>query len=118
MLMTRRSWKICMVLMVIGLLSGLIHLRYAAGFLIGAIVGVVLYLRNDRFWNGVVDIGNAGKGTGIFHFLINYSLMAGVMILAVRIPSYFNIFTCAAGMMIIKFTVIAESLLPRKESEQ
>lgn len=115
--MTRRSWKICGVLIILGCLTGFIHLKYAAGFLAGALTAILLYMRNDSFWNGVADTGSAGAGTGILHFLINYILMTGVMLAAVRFPEYMNIFASAAGLMIIKWTIIAEAFLPRKERD-
>lgn len=116
--MKKRSWKICGVLIVLGLLTGFIHLKYAVGFLAGSLIGILLYLRNDSYWNNVVDGGYSEKGTGIFHFLINYALMASVMIIAVKLPEYINIFASAAGLLIIKMTITVEALLPRRESDE
>ncbi len=116
--MKKRSWKICAVLVVLGSLTGLIHPKYAAGFLAGAMIGILLYFRNDSYWNSVVDGGYAEKGTGILHFLINYALMAAVMIISVKLPEYMNIFASAAGLLIIKMTITVEALLPRKESDE
>jgi len=116
--MKKRSWKICGVLVVLGALTGLIHPKYAAGFLTGALIGILLYFRNDRYWNSVVDGGYAERGTGILHFLINYALMAAVMIISVKLPEHMTIFASAAGLLIIKMTITVEALLPRKESDE
>ena len=113
--MNRRSWKICCLIVLIGTLTALIRLSYGLGFLAGSLIGILLYLRNERYWNEVVDGGSVGKSTGLLHFSLNYLLMASVMLVGVKYPQYVNIFTGAAGLMIIKLTVLADSLLTRKE---
>ena len=112
--MTRRSWKICAVLVVLGALSGFLKLSYGLGFLFGAAVGIFLYWRNSMYWNDVVDGGVAGKGTGVSHFMINYLLMAVSLFAGTRYPHYLNIYATALGLMIIKMTAVAESLIGKE----
>ncbi len=113
--MDDRTWKITGVIAALGLLSGFINWRFATGYALGAAIAVLLYKRNEGYWNGVVDMGNAKKGTGFTHFLVNYALMAGAMILCAKLPQYFNIFACAIGLMLIKISVTAGVLFQGKE---
>lgn len=113
--MSERSWKFCRIIALIGLLSGLIHWQYATGWLLGAAVAVLLYRRNETYWNDVVDTNrNVHRGTGMLHFLGNYALMAGVLVLGALFPQYLNIFASALGLMLIKLSVIAENVFPKK----
>ncbi|NCB32421.1 MAG: hypothetical protein EOM64_00830 [Erysipelotrichia bacterium] len=113
--MDDRTWKITWVIAALGLLSGFISWRFATGYALGAAVAVLLYKRNEGYWNEVVDMGNARKGTGFTHFLVNYGLMAGALILCAKMPQYFNIFACAIGQMLIKISVMAGELIQGKE---
>ena len=112
--MTRRSWKICGVLVILGALSGFLKISYGLGFLLGAAVGILLYWRNSLYWNDIVDGGIAGKGTGVFHFTINYLMMAVSMLAGVRYPAYLNIYATALGLTIIKMTAVTESLIGKE----
>ncbi len=113
--MSARSWKICAVLVCIGTLSAVFGRQYGLGFFTGAAGGILLYMRNHRFWNDIVDYGTVPKGTGVFHFAVNYGIMAGILILSAKYPRYLNIFTAAAGLMIVKITIVTEALLFGKE---
>ena len=95
----------------LGLLSGLADIRYASGFALGAVASVLLYIRNEQFWSGVLDTGTATKYTGIFHFLINYGIMAGVLVLSALKPELFNIFACAVGLLLLKISVIIKETI-------
>lgn len=100
--------KTILILYGIGLLSGLIRWQYAAGFALGGLASILLYIRNDRFWSGVLDTGTSTKYTGIFHFMVNYLIMAAVLLAGALIPKIFNIFACTAGLMLIKISVIVK----------
>jgi hypothetical protein len=43
--------------------------------------------------------------------MINYAIMAGVLVLSALYRNVFNIFFAAAGLMSIKIAVVAESFL-------
>ena len=113
--MNSRSWKFCRIIALIGLLSGLIHWQYATGFALGACAAVLLYKRNETYWNDVVDMNqNVHKGTGFAHFLVNYAIMAGVLMLGALFPAVLNIYASAIGLTLIKLAVIMENLIPQK----
>ena len=115
--MKKRTWKIFAVLVGIGLLGGLFYFPVASGLALGTLISAILYLRNVSFWNDVVDTGIAGRGTGSFHFLINYALMAEAMILCALKPQYLNIFACAIGLAMVKLSLVVESLLYKGKEE-
>ena len=98
----------------LGLLSGLLDFRYAAGFALGAAAAVLLYIRNDRYWNSILDGGSATKYTGIFHFFVNYAIMAGVLLLSAWFPAYLNIFGAAIGLFLLKISVILNEIVYRQ----
>ena len=112
--MTKRTWTIAAVLIVIGTCTALVSRPVGFGFLLGAVTAVILYKRNEVYWTGILNQGSATKWTGIFHFLINYALMAGVLVLSALYDSYFNIFACAVGLFLIKITVTVDVLVNRE----
>jgi hypothetical protein len=109
--MTERSWKISAVLTSIGLLIIFFSRSIGFGYLLGAVSAVILYKRNEKYWSGILDSGHAATGTGFFHFMINYAIMAGVLVLSALYPKYLNIFACAVGLMLIKITSVIDALL-------
>ncbi len=115
--MNGRSWRICAVLMFFSLISLYWGKKYFLGFLLGEVISILIYKRNESYWNGVVDMREAHAGTGFFHFIINYALMAGPMILAAIRPQWLNIFTVALGMTLIKIAVTIEAVIPWKEND-
>lgn len=115
--MNKRSWKVYGILSGLCLLAGFFRYQYALGFLLGSAVGLLLYFRNRTFWNDVVDSGFATTGTGSFHFLINYVLMAASLIACAKFPQYLNIFFCTFGLLMIKVSIIIENLWKGKISE-
>lgn len=116
--MSARIWKILGCLCAAGLLSGFIGIRYAGGFLLGVLGALLLYYRNVTFWNDVLDTGVSEKRTGSLHFVFNYAIMAGVLLLAAFFPDILNIFTAAAGLMIIKAAAVIDSLLPADKNKE
>lgn len=109
--MTKRTWKIFLILLVVGLMTGFIRYQFASGLLLGAIISCVIYLRNESFWNGVVDRGFATKGTGSLHFMFNYILMAFPLIFCALKQEYFNIFACAIGLVMVKCSLVIDAVL-------
>jgi len=108
--MTKKSWKIACIVILAGLITLIVDWRWTTGYMLGCLVAIILYKRNEHFWSGILDTGHAQKGTGFFHFLINYGLMAGVLILSALYPQYLNIFACAIGMMLIKITSVIDMM--------
>ncbi|MCR5228992.1 MAG: hypothetical protein K6D03_02600 [Solobacterium sp.] len=113
--MNGRCWKICAVLMFFSLISLYWGRQYVFGFLLGEVISILIYKRNELFWNEVVDTGVSGKGTGSMHFAVNFAMMGLPMLAAVFVPDYLNIFTVAAGMMLIKAAVVIDTLTAGKE---
>ena len=110
--MNARLWKTAAVLTAAGgLILLLINWRLSTGYILGCLVSVLLYKRNESFWTGVLDSGHAVRGTGFLHFLVNYGLMGGSMLISALLPQYLNIFACAAGLMLIKMTTVADVLI-------
>ena len=89
--------------------------QYGNGFICGTLISVILYESNVRYWNGIADRGHARTGTGIFHFLLHYAAMAGVMLAGVYFPAYINIFTAALGLTAVKIALIVHELTKRRE---
>lgn len=115
--MTKRMWHIVWLIIGVGLCSGLIRYQFASGYLLGCCTALLLYKRIESFWGKVLDRGYSTKRTGIFHFAINYALMAIVLVLCALYPKYLNIFACAIGMMVIKIAAtIDAALLQGKEN--
>lgn len=107
--MTERSWKIFRILTcIIAVITLVFDWRMTLGFLLGTGEAYLQYRRTEKFWNGVVDTGTASKGTGYFHFLINYAIMGATLIVCALLPSFLNIYTCALGMFMIKITSVVE----------
>ena len=115
--MPKEYRKTMIAVILLGLLSGFADITYASGYALGCAASVLLYIRNDRFWSGVLDSGSATKYTGIFHFLINYLIMAGVLLVSALYPQFFNIFTCAVGLMLLKISVIIKETILRHRKE-
>lgn len=114
--MTKRTWITAFILMAVGTCTILISRPVGLGFLLGSLTAVLLYKRNEIFWTGVLNQGSAHQWTGFFHFIVNYALMAGVLVLSALYSDYLNIFACAVGLFLIKITVTADVLL-HKEGE-
>ena len=109
--MDQRLWKYACIIAAAGMCTVFISWRFAAGYLLGCAVCMLNYKRNESFWTGILNIGTAKKGTGFLHFLLNYALMAGSMLLAAFFPQYLNLFGVAAGLMLIKLATIADAVL-------
>ena len=114
--MKKRSWKLLVILTVVAaLITILFDFRITAGFVLGSVLSVVLYKRNESYWGEILDIGTtAGSKYGL-HFLVNMIIMAAPMVFAALYPQYMNIFAAAVGLLMIKITLTIEVLLPWKE---
>jgi hypothetical protein len=117
MVVNKRIRKVFLGICIIGLLTGLIHVSWGLGFALGAALSVLLWKRNESFWNSTVSTGQVGKGTGLGHFTLNYGIMAGAMILCVFAPEWLNVITCAIGLTACKMAVIFESVIIRGKEE-
>lgn len=113
--MTRKSWNLFKIVVLLGSCSGFIDFRYASGFLLGAIASIVLYKRAERYADSVIYQNQASTPQSILNFVNSYAIMAIVLIVAALLPNYLNIFAAAIGMMAIKIAVIIEALTTGKE---
>ncbi|MBR3311748.1 MAG: hypothetical protein IKG15_08030 [Solobacterium sp.] len=109
--MTERNWKVFGFVVLAGACFGLLDFRFAAGFLLGAIGAVLMYKRIEAYCDSVIQANYASSKTAFFGFMINYAIMAGVLVLSALYRNVFNIFFAAAGLMSIKIAVVAESFL-------
>ena len=109
--MTDRVWKVYRILLVIGVCTAIINYRIALGFLLGAITSVFLLKRIERFVDAVIDTKHASNKQAFISFMLNYAVMAAVLVIAALLPNIFNIFATAIGLMAIKISVIIESLI-------
>ena len=50
-------------------------------------------------------------------FAIHYAIMAAVLILCAKLPGIFNIFACALGLLIIKFSILLDAAIGRKKEQ-
>lgn len=78
---------------------------------------ILLYYRTDTYWSDILDSGTTKGSRYMFHFAINYLLMALPMVLAALFPQIMNIFAAALGLLMIKITVTVEVLLPKGKEE-
>lgn len=114
--MTKRTWITAFILMAVGTCSILISRPAGLGFLLGSLTSVLLYKRNETFWTGILNQQSAHQWTGFPHFVVNYVLIAAVLVLSALCRDYLNIFACAAGLLLIKIAVTIDALL-HKEGE-
>jgi O-antigen/teichoic acid export membrane protein len=110
----RRMVKILAGIAVLGCLLFFFGLPYGLGFLAGELLSIIIYEWNFHYWSRILDRGYAKRGTGFPHFLINYCMMAALMIFAVYNSSILNIFAAAAGLMAVKSAIIVDELFRRK----
>ncbi|MCR5373578.1 MAG: ATP synthase subunit I [Solobacterium sp.] len=112
--MTERSWKIYRILLVIGLCSGLIKRTYGLGFGLGAAASLLIYKKIELMCDTLIQRQEAGRIQVYSGFLVDYAIMAAVLILAAKLPDWFNIFAAALGLGLIKITAVAELLFSGK----
>jgi hypothetical protein len=114
-IVTDRTQKLSRILMIAGaVIFAFVGRAYLLGFLLGAAAGWWLFRSTADYWNDVVDTGFASAGTGSGHFLLHYLVMGGVLVLCALQPAWFNIFTCALGMVVLKISVILDAALEKK----
>ncbi len=101
-----------------GILLSIRFMPVGLGLLAGTALSVIIYEWNVRYWNRVLDSRHAGKFTGLPHFLINFALMGGLLLAAVKNPEKLNIFSVAVGLTAVKTAIIINELFQRKEASQ
>ena len=62
--MKKTGWLIFAIEIGISLVLAVIDYKLTTGFILGTLVSIVLYFRNNSFWNYVLDTRIAGKRTG------------------------------------------------------
>lgn len=112
--MNDKSWKLFLILMIAtSVVSVFFDYRITLGWLLGCAASALVYKRTETFWNGIVDRGFSTKHTGIGNFTLNYGIMALVLIISAVLPKVFNIFSCAAGLFLVRIVIIVDSLLKK-----
>lgn len=110
------SWKLLKILTIlISLITIVFNWRWTIGFLVGTGMCLLLYRRNETYWSDILDSGTTKGSRYMFHFAINFLLMALPMVLAALFPQIMNIFAVALGLLMIKITVTVEVLLPKRK---
>lgn len=112
--MKKTGWLIFAIEIGISLVLAVIDYRLTTGFILGTLVSIVLYFRNNSFWNSVLDTKFAGKRTGTSHFTVNYFIMALVLVICAVNRNHFNVIACAAGVLSIKWAIILQSLVSKE----
>lgn len=116
--MCTNSWKLFRILTIlISLVTVIFNWRWTTGFLAGTAMCILLYYRTDTYWSDILDSGTTKGSRYMFHFAINFLLMALPMVLAALFPQIMNIFAAALGLLMIKITVTVEVLLPKGKEE-
>lgn len=113
--MKKESWKLFVVLLVVITIVLLLwDFTIALGYVVGGLLSALLYFRNASYWGDILDAGTVSGSRYGFHFMVNMLIMALPMIIAALFPDVLNIFAVAAGLFMIKITVVVEVLLMRK----
>lgn len=116
--MTEQSWKVFKVICLAGcIVTVLIDWRITFGYLAGSLLAILLYKRNESYWTEILEIGTPRGSRYGFHFAVNLAIMAAPMIAAALFPQVMNIFAAAVGLMMIKISVVAETLFIHKKGE-
>lgn len=112
--MNKNCWKLFFTIMIAtSVITIFIDYRISTGWLLGCGASALVYKRTESFWNGIVDRGFSTKHTGIGNFSINYGIMAIVLVMSAVLPKCFNIFSCAAGLFLVRIVIIVDSLLSK-----
>lgn len=112
--MNKVGWIIYCIEIGISVILTLVDYRWTTGFILGALVSVFLYFRNNSFWNDVLDTKVAGKRTGTSHFAINYLIMAITLIVCAKNQGYLNVIACALGIMSIKWAIVLQTIVSKE----
>ncbi len=114
--MTTESWKIFRIITIlIAITSVWVDWRFTTGFLLGTIESAIQYKRNEVYWTNILRLGFAKRGTGSGNFMVHYMMITAVLLIGALLPAYFNIFGCTLGMLMIKITIVIESLLKHRK---
>ena len=106
-----------MITLGITVILTVINWTYGTGFILGALMSVLLYLKTIWQCNRIMA-GSKGVKVGFFlSFLLSYVLMALPLLTAVLLPQYFNVFAAAAGLFLVKLILIVQSFLERREKD-
>ncbi|MBQ7888793.1 MAG: hypothetical protein IJ356_03450 [Erysipelotrichaceae bacterium] len=113
--MSRGLMKRCLIVTILFcLLTVWIDIRIALGFLLGAVGSVVLYLRSVVFCDIILSEKSTRHLKTFGRFMQSYAIMAIVLIISAVKPELFNVFASAAGLLMVKFCLILETLTERR----
>ena len=102
--MTHQTWKIYYIFVLVGLVFLPIHWQWTTGWLLGSLAAFVIYKRIENFAKQVLSTKSSSGTYG--NFVINYFLMAVVLMVSAIFSQYFNVLTCAIGLSTIKLAII------------
>lgn len=113
--MTRKSYRIFAVLLIaVSVLTLFFDYRWTTGWLLGCLVSLLLYRRVESFWGMILDRRFVSGKTGRGNFLGNYLIMAATLLICAFFGKFLNIYSCALGLMAVRFTSVIEILITRK----
>lgn len=116
--MSRRKALLGLVISGLIALAGVvIDLRIVSGYVIGAGISVLLYLRTVSFCDQVLEERRCGAWGMFGHFLFSYLLMVLPLLISVLAPELFNVFAAALGLLLMKLVLILDSILERREKD-
>ena len=82
-------------------------------FLLGSAAAVLTYLLTARYCDLALSLRSSGGTMG--HFALNYMIWAAVLVICAVLPQYFNVLTCALGLVMVKISLVLGEFLNKKE---
>ena len=115
--MTDKTWKVFRIMMAASAVFLIVDFRITLGYLLGAAASVIMLKRIERFCDAVIQTRYSSGVRAFGGFMINYLIMAAVLITAAVFRNVFNIFAAALGLMAVKLSVILESVFFKEKEE-
>lgn len=117
--MKRRSWILWFAFsLIVSGIGLLFDRRITFGYLLGAVVSVIMYFQTVLHVSMVLSSEKVSK-LGVFHnFMLSYILMAIPLIVAVKVNWIFNVFAVAFGILSVKISIILDSITERRKDNE
>lgn len=113
--MKRSTWTVLAILNAISMAFLFIDLRITVSFILGSIVSILLFKRNETYCDDVLDDKYQNKARTFMHFTISYLMMALCLVLCALKQEWFNVIACALGLMSTKWAIIIDSVIEKRK---